>query len=324
MPEGSRISSRITFLYCCSMGDRSAIEWTDATWNPVTGCSHVSEGCRHCYAETLSLRMGWSTKPWTAQNAAENVMLHPARLDQPLRWRKPRRVFVNSMSDLFHEQIPESFLDAVFAVMALTPQHTFQVLTKRPEWMRAYLKAPGRAGAIAAETGSGVDGDRRWPFIRPDDLADEWPLVNVWLGVSVEDQRTADARIPILLDTPAAVRFLSVEPLLGPVDLTPYVTASADVLACPECGFRTNRFSRCPNDEAELVRDFAVDWVIVGGESGGDARPMDPAWAQSLRDQCVAAGVPFFFKQWGGRTPKAGGRLLDGRIWDEMPTQVLA
>jgi protein gp37 len=240
------------------MGDRSAIEWTDATWNPVTGCSHVSEGCRHCYAEALSLRRGWSAKPWTARNAAENVVLHPDRLPQPLRWRQPRRVFVNSMSDLFHERIPAPFLDQVFAVMAQAARHTFQVLTKRPERMSEYLT------------------NRDYG---------QQPLPNVWLGVSVEDQAAVAERIPLLLQTPAAVRFISAEPLLGPLTL-------------------------------DLN---GIDWVIVGGESGIGFRRMRPEWATDIRDQCTAADVAFLFKQWGGVTPKAGGRLLNGRTWDEYP-----
>jgi protein gp37 len=287
------------------MGDRSAIEWTDATWNPVTGCSHVSEGCRNCYAEALSLRRGWSRKPWTARNAAENVVLRPERLDQPLRWRRPRRVFVNSMSDLFHELVPDDYIDRVFAVMARAwwmgeggdGRHVFQVLTKRPEralrWFRATASGASRE-RVVFDTPTPPDGIawgstwwRRWPG---------WPLPNVWLGVSVEDQRAADERIPLLARLPAAVRFLSVEPLLGPVELGTWLwSAMADGGGC------------------------AISWVIVGGESGPRSRPMEPAWARAVRDQCVAAGVPFFFKQWGGRTPKAGGRTLDGRLWDQMP-----
>lgn len=268
------------------MSDHSAIEWTDATWNPVTGCSHVSPGCLHCYAETLSPRRGWSKKPWTAQNAAENVVLHPDRLSQPLKWKRPRRIFVNSMSDLFHEQIPFYFIADVFGVMQRAHWHTFQVLTKRParalefmQWMEA---EDDEVGGNLRDEG-------------------DWPCPNVWLGVSVEDQRRALERIPILLRTPAAVRFLSCEPLLGPLDL--------------------GSIGRCSNDcvEGHHQPERTLDWVIVGGESGAGFRKMDPDWARSIRDQCVTAGIPYFFKQWGGRIPKAGGNELDGRTWQEFP-----
>lgn len=194
---------------------QTKIEWTRYTWNPVTGCSKVSTGCENCYAERISHRFGWTSKPWTAAYTAENVKLHPDRLDIPLKWKKPRMIFVNSMSDLFHEQVPFEFIDRVFAAMALAKQHIFQVLTKRPDRMKAYIlsrtQANNREG-IAAWTGTGlvypaqVGNDRR---------ANEmpWPLPNVWLGVTVEDQRRADERIPLLLDVPASIRFLSCEPL---------------------------------------------------------------------------------------------------------------
>lgn len=253
------------------MSERSSIEWTEATWNPVTGCSKVSPGCAHCYAERLSLRFGHSKKPWTPENAAENVVLHPDRLEMPLRWRKPRRVFVNSMSDLFHELVPTEFIDRVFATMVRAPQHTFQILTKRPERMRDYM---GELALTPHEMNLMEIG-------LPD-----WPPKNVWLGTSAENQRWYDARILPLLDTVAAVRFVSLEPLLGPIGL------------------------------GTLIQP---DWVIVGGESGPDARPFDPDWARTVRDQCVSYGIPFFFKQHGGRTSKSGGRELDGRTWDEMP-----
>ena len=270
------------------MGDRSAIEWTDATWNPVTGCSKVSPGCANCYAETLSLRFGWTPGPWTPANAAENVKLRPERLSQPLAWRRPRMVFVNSMSDLFHELVEFEYVDRVFAVMAAAPKHTFQILTKRPERMRDYARRYVR------EHGA--------------------PLPHVWLGVSIENNRWAE-RADVLRETPAAIRFISAEPLLGPLtrlDLS------------------------------------GIDWIIVGGESGGplarrlvrpspeaaiylrdngrfargtrqEPTPEALAWVRDLRDRSGEAGVAFFLKQWGGRTPKAGGRLLDGRTWDEMP-----
>jgi protein gp37 len=263
------------------VSDKSEIEWTDATWNPVTGCSKVSEGCRNCYAEALSLRFGRSKKPWAAAFAAENVVLHPERLKQPFKWREPRTVFVNSMSDLFHEQIPDDYIGRIFRVMERTPQHTYQILTKRPERMRQWYL--------------GTEHHRRG----------EPPLPNVWLGVSVEDQHAAHGRVPILLGTPAAVRFLSCEPLLAPVDLSLWLEESRS----PEMDMI----------DSGRPRHGHLHWVIVGGESGPRRRPMDLNWARSLRDQCVSAGVPFFFKQVGGRTPKAGGRWLDGRTWDEMP-----
>lgn len=234
------------------MGDKSAIEWTDATWNPVTGCTAISAGCDHCYAETLAFRL---QKMGVAKyRNGFDVTLHPDALRQPLRWRDPRRIFVNSMSDLFHAHVPRSFVLQVWDVMRACPQHTFQVLTKRPERMARFT----------------VD------YPAP---------TNVWLGTSVEDERVRH-RIDFLRNCQADVRFLSCEPLIGPL--------------------------RC--------LDLAgVHWVIVGGESGSGHRWMDPDWVRDLRDQCVHQGIPFFFKQWGGRTPKAGGRHLDGRTWDEFP-----
>jgi len=254
------------------MSEHSAIGWTDATWNPVTGCSHVSEGCRHCYAETLSLRMGWSKKPWTAQNAVENVKLHADRLDQPFSWRKPRRVFVNSMSDLFHEQVHFEFIAAVFLTMVRCPRHTFQVLTKRPARMREFMR-------WMEDEDAAVGGNLR------DESA--WPAPNVWLGVSCEDQRTADERIPILLNTPAAVRFISAEPLLGPIDLSAWTG-----LGSP-------------------ARGWGLHWIIVGGESGPGFRDMDPAWAHQIVGLCNSAGIPVFVKQDSGPKPGKRGRLSD-------------
>jgi protein gp37 len=243
------------------VSDKSAIQWTDATWNPVTGCSKVSPGCAHCYAETLSLRFGWSKVPWLPEYAAENVVLHPERLDQPRRWRRPRRVFVNSMSDLFHELVPDAYIHDVFDRMARADWHSYQLLTKRPERMAEVVSA--------------------YYALRPGKV----PLPQVWLGASIENDRWT-ARADAVRRTPAAVRFISAEPLLGPLpslDLT------------------------------------EIDWLIVGGESGAGARPMRPEWARRLRDQALASGTAFFFKQWGGRTPKAHGRELDGRTWDEYP-----
>ena len=289
----------------------TSIEWSDRVWNPVTGCSKVSEGCRNCYAERISLRFKRSVGPWSAANAAKNVILHPERLALPLSWKKPAKVFVNSMSDLFHERVPDEFIDQVFAVMAATPQHAYQVLTKRPERMREYVTGLAPDGHLRANL-LGMDGALNRAF---DHCLDgwhqfnigykgwPWPLPNVWLGTSTEDQRTADERIPHLLNTPAAVRFLSMEPLLGPVRLGSWE---------PE-GCYIDWLRGFDGGEPHVP---GLDWIIVGGESGSGARPMDLDWARAIRDQCVAAGVPFFFKQVGHR---AQGRELDGREWSEFP-----
>lgn len=282
------------------MSSNSRIEWTEATWNPTTGCTKVSPGCDHCYAEGIYNR-------FHGPGAFDTVTLHPKRLDVPLRWRRPRRVFVNSMSDLFHEAVPDDYIAQVFAVMALAPQHTFQLLTKRHGRMRSLLSDEDFRDLVSGEiVGMAVmDGvDDSHLSAEALDYADWWPLRNVWLGVSVETQQWADIRIPALLDTPASVRFLSCEPLLGPVDIYDHL-------------YRSD--GRC------------IDWVIVGGESGAGARPMDREWATRLRDDCVIKGVSFFFKQWGnhdehGRrmSKHAAGRTLDGRTWDEYPKAVPA
>lgn len=267
------------------MSDKSAIEWTDATWNPVRGCSRVSEGCRNCYAERMAGRFSgpglWAEGIVNDTPAGPrwngNVYLVPDKLDQPLRWRRPRRVFVNSMSDLFHEGLPDEDIAAVFGIMAVARGHTFQVLTKRPERMRDWMDRASTADCVetAHRYGALSHASPLWKG-RP------WPLPNVWLGVSVEDQATADTRIPVLLDTPAAVRFVSAEPLLGPVNM------------------RRGIYQMNENDKLGTGTSLAgIDWVIVGGESGPGARPMHPDWARRLRDQCEAAGVAFFMKQMG-------------------------
>jgi protein gp37 len=225
----------------------TGIEWTDRTWNPTTGCNKVSPGCTHCYAEALTKRFHQNFKN------GFDLTLHQERLEEPKHWRKPSRIFVNSMSDLFHAEVPLSFLKDVFEVIRETPWHVYQILTKRPE----------RLVELAPEL--------------------DWHE-NIWIGVSVETQDYVH-RVDYLRKVPAKVRFLSCEPLLGHLQLN--------------------------------LTD--IHWVIVGGESGNRCRPMKLDWAQSIHDQCKEAGVAFFFKQWGGRTPKAGGRLLDGSIWDEMP-----
>lgn len=358
------------------MAETSTIEWTDSTWNPITGCTLVSEGCRHCYAAQLAatrLRSHPSRAGLARVNAAGEakftgeVRLNEQWLDQPLRWRRPRRIFVCAHGDLFHEAVPDEWIDRVFAVMALAPQHVFQVLTKRPERMADYL--------LRHDVGL------RWQHIASRDIEGgdfgdpiEWTkygLPNVWLGTSVEDQPTADARIPHLLAAPAAVRFLSAEPLLGALDLRritrePSETDRAMPLFHEVEAFWVNALDgqlgilhpMHPHHAewwSEWGKVARLDWVIVGGESGRHARPMHPDWARSLRDQCVAAGVPFFFKQWGMWLPESqdqhghwnwsdaeeigalhfwdddrrsasihlrksqAGRLLDGHTWDEMP-----
>ncbi|WP_024445385.1 DUF5131 family protein [Mycolicibacterium iranicum] len=243
------------------MADRSAIEWTEATWNPVTGCDRVSAGCDHCYAMTLAKRLkAMGSEKY--QNDGDprtsgpgfGVTIHPQVLDEPRRWRQPRVVFVNSMSDLFHARVPIGFIRDVFDVCRDTPQHTYQVLTKRSLRLR--------------RIGESLD----------------WPS-NLWMGVSVENS-DALPRVDHLRDVPAAVRFLSCEPLIGPLD-----------------GLNLD----------------GIHWVIAGGESGANHRPVDGEWVRGIRDVCQDAGVAFFFKQWGGRTPKAEGRELDGQLWDEMP-----
>lgn len=304
------------------MGAKTKIEWCDATWSPITGCSHVSAGCEHCYAEAMARRFQKDWKPWTAENAAHNVMLHPEGLEQPLHWKKPRRIFVCSMADLFHEQVPDEFIDRVFGMMALCPQHMFQVLTKRPEVMCDYFTKKGRSFSIE-QTGWLYEG-----YSRPIELS-SWPPPNVWLGVTAENQRTADERIPILLETPAAKRFVSIEPMLGPINLrlrNDGVPQNKWGEPLGPCGYY------CDEQIGHADHSTKLDLVIAGGESGPKARPMSPAWVRSIRDQCQAAVVPFFFKSWGEWAPKpylwfdkkrvgkkAAGRELDGRIWEEMP-----
>lgn len=289
------------------MSDKTGIVWTDATWNPTTGCTKVSPGCKHCYAEREWPRMV-RLVPSYAGRAFTDVRCHEDRLDQPLRWKKPRKVFVNSMSDLFHPDVPDLFIDRVFAVMALAPRHTFQVLTKRPGRMRDYL---GCAEMSIRDE------------VKYEDIAQSmpWPLPNVWLGVSVEDQATADERIPILLQTPAAVRWISAEPLLGLVNLTLLGADRPYYIDALRRNMRsTAPISLDPSPPEETGR---LDWVVAGGESGPRARPMHPGWVRSLRDQCAAAGVAFLFKQWGASMDrvgkKAAGRLLDGQLHNGYP-----
>jgi protein gp37 len=328
-----------------SMG-KTKIEWTSnddgtpgRTWNPTRGCSRVSEGCRNCYAERIAARFsagqkedptncdpplceldpplsdktlgifeGFAIRTPSGPRWTGKVELIESKLTEPLHWKKPQRVFVNSMSDLFHEALPDDAIGRVFAVMALCPHITFQVLTKRPERMLEWSRRifPHDSVMHIMSRDHGVDA-----------FALRWPLPNVWLGVSVEDQATADARIPLLLQTPAAIRFVSYEPALGPVDFGTWI----DPMWVPN-----------------------LDWIICGGESGPGARPARPDWFRQVRDQCQAAGVAFFFKQWGEYHPitrtdgihespfgpagsqhmirvgkKKAGALLDGREWKEFP-----
>lgn len=348
------------------MSTASKIEWTrgddgaaGATWNPVTGCDRVSEGCglpRYegdqtggCYAEAFAER--FRGVPGHHFEHGFDLTLRPKMLTLPLRWRRPRRIFVNSMSDLFHTGVPDEYIAAVFAIMAAAPQHTYQVLTKRHARMRALLGDARFVDLVA---------DQVTAHGRP--ALAHWPLPHVWLGVSIEDQHWADIRVPALLDTSAAVRFLSCEPLLGPVDLSRWLGLE--------------HYDSCWGEEmfaalaGRVGAAAGLHWVIVGGESGPDARPMHPDWARTLRDQCQAARVPYLFKQWGAHSPvppdphgaldysrsvgvayadgavfqrdeteaigqaqregrrltrmhrvgkKTAGRELDGREWDEYP-----
>lgn len=304
------------------MGDRSEIEWTDATWNPVTGCSKVSAGCKHCYAERIFPRLhGREFNAITGEpRRFTDVLEHPSRLDKPLRWRRARKVFVNSLSDLFHEDVSDDFLDHVFAVMALARWHTFQILTKRPERMLRYMSHPHRKRAIAhavmaisniraKRAGSHAARIKMADFEAAFPQGDTGPFKNVWLGVSVEDQATADERIPLLLQTPAAVRFVSAEPLLGAIDLDPLWLRPS-----PSSAAQSGRTSHLPLSHWANLGATSLDWIIVGGESGPNARPMHPDWARSLRDQCQAAGVAFFFKQWGEWTPGENVERSRGRV----------
>ncbi len=243
-------------LSCGAMASTTEIEWTDATWNPVTGCTKITHGCDLCYAERFSER--FRDVPGHPFENGFDLTLRPERLSQPLRWRQPKRIFVNSMSDLFHKEVPRRFIDSVFDTMEMASWHTFQVLTKRSSLMVRYLRY------------------RYETMLAPP---------HIWLGVSVEDERNA-VRLRHLKSAQATVKFVSFEPLLGPVgtvDLT------------------------------------GIDWAIVGGESGPRARPMAEDWALEIRNQCRTAGVAFFFKQWGGTRPKSGGRLLCGREWNQYP-----
>lgn len=338
------------------MSDKTGIEWTDATWNFVTGCTRISEGCDHCYIErTPPFRMAHRKFNGTGVGSTTGVKHYSDRLGIPLRWRNPRRVFVNSLSDLFHEDVDEQLVAEALAVMALTPQHTYQLLTKRHARMRSYLSNPllrDQVEELVCERAA-ILYPKGW------EARFTWPLRNLWLGVTVESQKWADIRIPYLRDTPAAVRFISAEPLLGPVDLSGHLPKA--LCAACEANMEGPMCSACYGDFRTRI-----GWVIVGGESGPGARPMHPDWVRSLRDQCTAAGVAFHFKQFGEWVPESfwthrdnaqaaylskdgrvrplvkgipteapysrgddmtvrrvgkhhAGRELDGRTWDEYP-----
>ena len=282
------------------MGDKTGIEWTDATWNPVTGCDKVSPGCDHCYAESVAHRFS-GTEAYPDGFA---VTLRPERLEQPLRWKRPRRIFVNSMSDLFHDQVPDEYIARVWAVMALAPRHTFQILTKRHGRMKSLVGSERFASLIYTAVNE-LLGQGNPPRVATDTVLSALDafghgkftvLPNVHGGVSAEDQQRAALRIPALNATPFAVRFVSAEPLLGRIDLSRYLTGD-----CPSCGDDITE-PPCGETHAVMALDDSaagIDWVIVGGESGPGARPMHPDWARSLRDQCTEAGVAFLFKQRG-------------------------
>lgn len=271
------------------MADKSKIEWCDASWNPIVGCSKVSPACDNCYAEVMARRLAANPQtPWYKNTIKDGEWsgegsFIPHVLEKPLSWKKGRRIFVCSMSDLFHESTPVEYTDKVFAVMALCPQHTFQVLTKRPERMRKFMSCDVSSAMV-----EGAAHALYYKLTGEDpsfNIVVNLPLPNVWLGVTVEDQKRADERIPILLDTPAAKRFVSCEPLLGSVDL-------GEWLAPPEeTGVSFGGWAE------QVAGPPLLDWVITDGESGPNARPSHPDWFRSLRDQCVDAGVPFFFKQ---------------------------
>ncbi|RUV65188.1 MAG: DUF5131 family protein [Mesorhizobium sp.] len=313
------------------MADGTHIEWTDATWNPIVGCSIVSPGCTNCYAMKLAgtrLKHIESRRGLTRDTKAGpvwtgEVRLNEQWLDQPLKWKQPRRIFVCAHGDLFAENVPDEWIDKVFAIMALAPQHTFQVLTKRAKRMREYfekidteLRAAGEHGYTPRRFDQIACDITRSPCAAGWMEEQDWPFPNVWLGVSAERQQEADERIPHLLMTPAAIRFVSAEPLLGPIDFTSicWRDDDADIRAnslTAEAWVENSDSASAYSNDCDGVT--GLDWIIVGGESGPGARPMHPAWARSIRDQCAAAGVPFFFKQWGAwglEEPVFGGHEM--------------
>lgn len=348
------------------MADRTSIEWTDATWNPIRAaryvplpgagesdlgdlkrgwhCEKVSPGCANCYAEPINRRLGTGLDYKPGHRASLDVFLDERALDVPLRWKRPRKIFVGSMTDLFADFVADEMLDRVFAMMALCPQHVFQLLTKRPARMRRYLNDPRTARRIWDEVCDRVVAEEMPVVLTHKHLADvervasfpaslprveigRWPLPNVWLGVSAEDQQRADERIPELLATPAAVRWISAEPLLGPVDL-----ASIDDGLKDGVHLIFDALTGLAHDGEESVTgifgqpDPRIDWVIAGGESGPNARPMHPDWARRLRDLCAHAGTPFLFKQWGEFAPAFDHDLkpLRGKPWTGAAQRAVA
>lgn len=279
------------------MADKSKIQWCDATINPAYGCSPVSPACDHCYAARMAGRLGELTQgthqdgKWTGR-----INLFPERMMQALKWREPRRIFIGSMTDLFHGRMPWGFLEEVFAFMRRAQQHTFLLLTKRAENMRSFMKN------LAYAHHCGARGLAGW----------EWPPRNVWLGVTAENQAMADERIPILLDTPAANRFVSIEPMLGAVDLRPWLPGPCQHPDCSDGSIPVGNDGGRPCPWCQCGPLDRLDWTIVGGESGPNARPMHPDWARGLRDQCQAAGVPYFFKQWGEWGPARAAGIYPG------------
>ena len=311
------------------MGDNTGIAWTDATWNCLRGCSRISEGCRFCYAESSAARFSGSGQPYeglavrngSGAHWTGNIQFVEHLLTQPLHWKTPRRIFVNSMSDLFHEKVRTEWLNRIFAIMALCPHHTFQILTKRAEEMCQFFQDQQLEHHIKGIAWEILGHDRQRKFNHQNILQRPWPLPNVWLGVSVENQHAANERIPWLLKTPAAVRFLSVEPLLGLVDLSPF---HIGWYRCPEC-----RHARDPQEDEPLGTDVLclgfhdecmtedplpidghhLHWIIVGGESGKDRRPMQLNWLEGVVAQCQAAEIPVFVKQDSALKPGQQGRI---------------
>jgi protein gp37 len=372
------------------MGD-TKIEWTQnsdgtkgKTWNPVTGCTKISPGCQNCYAERMSKRL--AGRCGYPKNEPFTVTLHPDHLEEPLHWRKPNRIFVCSMGDLFHEDVPFEFVDSIFAIMTSAVDHTFLLLTKRPDRMLKYMKRVETNGPTARSSyvqqmedyhkqhienytlgwtpppppepevrflyDSAIKYEAAAPewkgiFYNHQHHWRKWPLRNVWLGITAENQEQADKRTPILLQIPAAVRFVSVEPMLSEIDLSRYLKWPVCKIWRPADGGNDHEYGKYQWVKQKLVLQgyVGIDQVFCGGETGPGARPMHPDWVRSLRNQCQAAGVSFFFKQWGdwishwdiGNIPgtniqtivnglsfyrvgkKASGRLLDGRTWDEIP-----
>jgi protein gp37 len=319
------------------MAATSKIEWTDATWNPWHGCHKVSPGCKNCYMFRAKRQYGQDP---------DVVVRSKTKFYDPLKWPDSRLIFTCSWSDFFIEEADE-WRDEAFAIMALTPHHTYQVLTKRPERMKEYMTHPDRFDDVESAMWAQISD----PTKRPDLESIGWPLPNVWLGVSVEDQKTADERIPVLLETPAVTRWLSVEPLLGPIDLQRIGDDGVEFIQSLSMMGWTELVAHQAETGHDDCESSSIDWVVVGGESGHTSRPMHPEWVRSLRDQCVSAQVPFFFKQWGeweplmlatepgasGHTIQPGdrdwgdgyfsrkvgkrraGRSFQGRTWNDMP-----